>query len=123
MSEVNLVEELIKEINNHPNMVLDEFLNKYGVPKKVRTGFGMAALINQTMKLMDERGIKQETLIKNVKSKKIEIEEMAKLLYKEIFKRLGYKVFPLGDNIKNVDKRYYEIAKTILEKGGNGDRF
>jgi len=46
-----LVEAFVKESKENPQMTVDEFYDKYGVAKKLRTNFGTAALIKQAEEL------------------------------------------------------------------------
>ena len=48
--KVDLSKQLAIEMKKHPQMTVDEFYDKYGVPKEARTDFGTGALLKQAEK-------------------------------------------------------------------------
>ncbi len=56
-------------------------------------------------------------LINAINDIEIEIdkEKIARLLYRKIYKILGFRIVPMGNNIKNIDKKYYKIVNNIKD--------
>ena len=39
--------------------------------------------------------------------------ELAKMLYRKIYKIFGYRIVPQGNEIANINKKYFDLAKAI----------
>ena len=54
MGKSKLVKAFIKECKENPLMTVDEFYDKYKIPKALRTDFGTAALVKQAGEVDNE---------------------------------------------------------------------
>lgn len=47
---------------------------------------------------------------------KVDEEKLAKILYRKIYSIFGYRIVPLGEDIKNIDERYVDLAHAISKR-------